>query len=167
MSNQQAVHNRQDLEKRLVELTKWLRAAGAEILVPGNGWEVLRYRADGHTHVIYADKAGKLTMGPGILVMLDAFQHGKPWSAGVKITRRRTIGPEKRTLLARDGDRCWLCGFQLGDDMSIEHLCSVIDGGPNHLSNKVLTHQDCNQRLGHQAVAEKVRMREREQGMTS
>lgn len=64
-------------------------------------------------------------------------------------------------LLARDGLCCWLCGTLLGDDITIEHLVPKLYGGPNHISNYVLAHSECNHYLGSLHVAEKIKEREK------
>lgn len=47
-------------------------------------------------------------------------------------------------LLARDGDRCWICGQKLGDNVTFDHYIPRSKGGVNALSNLRLAHRKCN-----------------------
>lgn len=145
--------------KRMDALREWLAAAGAEVLEPTNEWEVLRFRAAGVTSVVYKNRHGVLTTDKAATKALGAFFGGKPWSAGVASTRRRYTTDE-RTLIKRDGDCCFLCQQPLGEDITVEHLVPIVDGGTNHIGNKALAHARCNSAMGHKPVMEKIRMRE-------
>jgi 5-methylcytosine-specific restriction endonuclease McrA len=51
----------------------------------------------------------------------------------------------KRTLLARDGGLCWICGRAMpADDMSVDHVVELSEGGSNLLDNLRLAHGRCN-----------------------
>lgn len=152
--------NLHKLKNRLPAIHTWLTAAGAECLSPTNPWEVLRFRAAGATHVVYFNKKDQVSMTDATREILNAFFQGTHWSAGVAVARRKR-GVDETTLRARDGDGCFLCGEVLGDDATIEHLVPVVHGGPNHISNKVLAHQACNQRLGHLSLPEKLALRDK------
>lgn len=66
---------------------------------------------------------------------------------GESVTGRRR---RKRLakLLARDGDRCWICRRKLGADMTEDHYIPRSKGGTNALSNLRLAHRRCNQNRG-------------------
>lgn len=63
-------------------------------------------------------------------------------------------------LLVRDGRNCWLCGRDLGSDITIEHLVPAADGGGNELDNLVLAHARCNMAMGARPVEVKREMKE-------
>ena len=147
------------LRKRRAALLTWLRAAGAECLEPTNEWELIRFRAGAQTGIVYRNARDQITLVGPAREALAAFFGGAGWTAGVAIKRAR-LGPRVAALMERDGPDCWLCGKALGDDVTQEHLVPVGHGGPNHLSNLVLAHEECNRELGHLSVAEKVRLRE-------
>jgi hypothetical protein len=149
-----------NLPKRVANLNAWLTSRGAEVLAPTNEWEVTRWRADGETHVLYRRKTGFLSMSPAVEKAVFAFLGGKPWSAGVATPRRSRSSTEVRTLLVRDGDECFLCGHALGDDCTVEHLVALAHGGPNHIANKALAHERCNNLMGHLSLMQKIRLRE-------
>lgn len=148
------------LKKRLDPLRSFLTARGAEVLEPTNEWELLRFRADRITHVVFTNKRGTLSANERTKHIINCFSAGKPWTAGVA-TPRRHHGTDERALLKRDGDSCFLCRRPLGDDVTIEHLVPVVHGGANHIANKALAHAGCNMRMGHMSVMEKIALRER------
>lgn len=153
--------NLQKITKKLPALHAWLAGHGAEVLQPTNEWEVLRFKARGVTAVVYRTKAGQITFIGDAKEALQAFFTGGAWSAGVATARKQRRPVEVETLLRRDGDRCFLCRQPLGEDITIEHLVAVVHGGPQHIANKVLAHERCNQRMHHLSVMEKIAMRER------
>lgn len=147
------------LAKRLPALKDWLCERGAEVLEPTNEWEVLRFRAGYVTHVVYKNARGELTINMRTHHIIDCFLGGQSWTAGVAVERRR-YSTDERALLKRDGDRCFLCQLPLDSDVTVEHLVPVSQGGTNHIGNKALAHEACNQRMGHMSVMEKIRLRE-------
>lgn len=151
--------NLEKLTKRLPTLKEWLRSKGAEVLEPTNEWEVLRFRADYVTHVVYRNAKDALTINMRTRHIIDCFLGGKAWSAGVGVQRIRYT-TDYRALFKRDGECCFLCRLPLGHDATVEHLVPVVHGGPNHLANKALAHAECNSKLGHLSAMEKIRMRE-------
>jgi hypothetical protein len=148
------------LFKRQAALKAWLTSRGAEVLVTTNPYEFVRYRAASETHVLYRKGDGSFTVTKAVLTMVSAFLGNQAWSAGVATKRKARNPVEVRALLARDGEGCFLCGKPLGDDITVEHLVAVVHGGPNHIANKALMHEVCNQRVHHLSVFEKVRMRD-------
>jgi hypothetical protein len=156
------------LPKRQADLKAWLTSRGAEVLVTTNPYEFVRYRAAGETHVLYRKGDGSFTVTKAVLTMVSAFLGNQTWSAGVATKRKARNPIEVRALIARDGDRCFLCGAPLGDDITVEHLVAITHGGPNHIANKVLAHEACNKEMHHLSVMEKVRLREcRREGVAS
>lgn len=148
------------LPKRVDVFNAWLTARGAEVMLPTNQWEVTRWRANGQTHVLYVNRRGFLSMSDDVKKAVFAFLGQQSWSAGVATKRKPTKDVEIRALLKRDGDECFLCGLALGDDCTVEHLVSLAHGGPNHIANKALAHEICNNTMGHLSLMEKIRLRE-------
>lgn len=153
-------HTRHQLEKKLAGLKDWLSARGAQVLATTNPYEVVRFRAGQEVAVVYAKGNGQLTYQGLARKALNAFACNGAWSAGVAVKRVKRSADE-RTLLERDGPLCFLCCCELGDDITVEHLVSVAHGGPNHIANKVLAHERCNQRMGHLSVMEKIALRDK------
>ena len=70
--------------------------------------------------------------------------------------RRRLV----RALLARDGDKCWLCNRTMAaGDATLEHLIARARGGPDTLDNLALCHQGCNTHLKDRPLEQKLKMR--------
>jgi hypothetical protein len=139
---------------------KYLRAKGAEILEPTNPYELVRFRANGAIHVIYEGKRGISFVGESEKAY-NAFQNKGIWSVDIKKDKRRNLSVIKRTLIERDGDKCFYCKNPLEDDITVEHLLSMCHGGPNHISNYVLSHKDCNSKVGHLSIMDKIKIREK------
>jgi 5-methylcytosine-specific restriction endonuclease McrA len=65
-------------------------------------------------------------------------------------------------LLARDGDKCWLCSRPMKDEHeSIEHLVARSEGGTDDPENLALCHRGCNMHLANRPLPRKEKMRER------
>ena len=140
---------------------EFLSANGAEILTSTNKYEVARFKAIGVTSVLYCNKKGKLTYTGDFADAYKAFINGHKWEApGKNKTRIVKRSPKVRTLLERDGGNCFYCHEPLKNDITVEHLVSRAHGGPNHISNLVLAHQQCNADAGHLSAAEKIKLRE-------
>lgn len=150
--------NLSQLRKKLPQIKHWLAGAGAEVLEPTNPWEVLRFRSGAVTSIVYQDKKGWLTYTGDSVEALKSFANGKAWRAS-EATMRVKVSPLVKTIRARDGDDCFACAWPVGEqDASADHLVPLTAGGPNHVSNLVLMHRDCNMRCGHMSAPEKVRM---------
>lgn len=148
------------LRPRLQAFQDWLAARGAEVLVPTNEWEVARFKSGVSTGIVYRNGRGDITTQGAATAALKAFLNNLSWSAGVATTRTKKQ-VNVQALLQRDGDKCFLCGKPLGDDITRDHLVPVAHGGPNHISNLVLMHRACNVAVGHMPVMQKILMRER------
>jgi 5-methylcytosine-specific restriction endonuclease McrA len=144
------------IRKRLPAIKAWLSAAGAEVLESTNEWELLRFRADGQTCVVYTNKRDRLTMDTLTTRALTAYFNGTPWKAHVKVRPKRT-SVDELTIRKRDGDDCFYCCevVAIGEG-TIEHLVAVSHKGPNHISNKFLAHGPCNSRAGNQSAPQKI-----------
>lgn len=154
-----------DLRARLPALQAFIAGRGGEILAPTNEWEVLRFRAQGRVHTVSRQASGHILYGGDSAHAVRCWLAHLPWRGsdshrGQPGKRLRSLNV--RTLLARDGELCFLCGLPLGDDITEEHLVPVTHGGPDHLANKVLAHAACNKKMGHLPVMDKLRMRAEE-----
>ena len=154
------------LKKKVPEFQDWLVYCGAKILEPTNPWEVVRFRALGKVQIIYKNAKNEWNFTACDMEPVNAFLAGRSWSA-VKISPRKQRKPQEvLILLKRDGDNCFLCGFPMGDDVTVEHLLPISIGGPNHMGNYALTHSRCNELLGNKSLMEKIKLREHHQNWT-
>ena len=146
----------------------WIARCGGEVLVTTNEWEVVRFRGDGVTSIIYVNKSGTRSFTGRARAAWDAF---KTNDNAFRITKRpvglsqrqRKKAPIIRTLLDRDGHACFYCGDPFTDAQppTKEHLIPKPAGGPDHISNLFLACHACNTEAGHMSVPEKIRMRDR------
>ncbi|HEY9279507.1 MAG TPA: HNH endonuclease [Eoetvoesiella sp.] len=135
---------------------------GGEVLAPTSEWELVRFKANGLTAIIYRKATEQVTFSGGAKTAFDAFLRQKPWSAGNKTKRKK--GNQSvviQSLIRRDGRQCFYCGLETPDeDASVEHVVPLNAGGTDHMANKVLAHQLCNSEAGHLSVIQKVKLRE-------
>lgn len=141
------------LEARIV-------AAGGEMLAPTNPYEILRFRTSYGVGVVYRNKRGVETWNKQAEQARDHLDNRQGSFAPVQVRGRRKDAGTVNALLERDGNCCFFCRDQLGDDITVEHLVAIAHGGPNHISNLFLAHAECNQRAGHLAAPEKIAMRD-------
>lgn len=156
----------------------WLASEGAEIGVPTNPYEVVRYKAywrgttKAATHIVYAKENGLLTFTQGSLGHYRAFLDGAameqlPHTAPKKKPAKAPSSKKasKRVELAeRDGTDCWFCGKDMGADRTLEHLVPKSKGGPNTLDNYVLAHGACNRLAADMPLVEKIALRAKLRG---
>lgn len=154
--------NRDRVQKRLYAIKDWLTASGAEVLAPTNEYEIIRFRANGGTHIAYRKGNGNqsVTFTGEAEIALRAFFGGPRWRVDGKTGRgRRWATPEILALVERDGADCFACCWPVTPQTaSRDHLVPLASGGPNHIANMVLMHQDCNAHCGHMSAPEKIRM---------
>lgn len=161
---------------KTAEFAAWLAEYGAEVGIPTNPYEVIRYRAywcgskNAVTHVVYAKETGLLTFTSGSRDHYIAFLTGsqlldqRPRASEPVNPRPDKEGPTKASktrakLLARDGDECWFCGSAMRDDCTIEHLVPKSKGGGNRLDNYALAHAACNQKAADMPLVKKIELR--------
>lgn len=140
---------------------------GGEVLAPTSEWELVRFRANNLTAIIYTKANGSVTFHGGAKTAWDAYLRQNKWSAGNK-TKRKKGGQSVviQSLIRRDGHECFYCGRNVADDdASVEHVVPLNAGGTNHIANKVLAHRQCNSEAGHMSVIEKVKLREAKRSM--
>lgn len=151
----------QHFKKRSDKFRAWLSERGAQVLEPTNEWEVLRYKTDSGTSIIYTNKKGTLRFTGDSLVAWEAYRIGAPYRAGPVTPRINKGSPVLQALRKRDGDKCFYCMQEVSEeDESIEHFVSRTHGGPDHIANMVLAHIPCNALAGALSVMEKIKMRE-------
>jgi len=161
----------------VAKFAAWLAKEGAEVGIPTNRYEVVRYKAywrgatKAATHIVYAKENGLLTWTGGSLGHYRAFLDGapmgelpsvKPETTKEKPPSYRGLKQKRRDALAeRDGHDCWFCGKALGDDRTIEHLVPKSKGGPDKLANYALAHEACNRAAADMPLVEKIALREK------
>ena len=146
----------------------WIVERGAELLVPTNEWEIVRYRGGATTSVIYVNKTGKRTFTGRAQSAWDAFKASSSTyradlrEAGQAKSAYRT-SVTVRTIIERDGDVCFYCGepFSETRPRTKEHLVARTHKGPDHISNVFLSCSPCNSEAGHLSAPEKIRIRDR------
>lgn len=146
----------------------WLVERGAELLIPTNEYEIVRYRGGGETSIVYVNKTGRRTFTGRAQSAFDAFKARSP---GYRVDLR-LVGQSKaayrtsvliRTLIQRDGDVCFYCGEPFSENLprTKEHLVAQTHKGPDHISNVFLSCGPCNAEAGHLSAPEKIRLRDR------
>lgn len=144
---------------------KHLTAIGAEMKDPTNVWEVVRYKADGATHIVYMKANGALTYTGDSKAHYTNFLSNREQLKAVKTKKAAKPKPSRKhirdALRQRDGDTCWYCGCFVEGEGTVEHLIPRSAGGLNAMSNLVLAHQLCNQRAGSLHLSEKITLRAR------
>jgi 5-methylcytosine-specific restriction endonuclease McrA len=144
------------VSQKLAAFKIFLKARGADVLVATNEWELIRFRANNETSVIYSRKNGHVTFHNGSKAAWDAFVGNTSWR-GTVATRRTSTA--LKTLMIRDNGVCFYCINDVHiNDASEEHLLSATHGGPDNLANKVLAHKLCNSRAGHLDLFEKIKL---------
>ena len=145
------------------EFAAYLQSQDAQILPP-KSYEVLRYHHQKYgTAIVHHNKDGRIRFSD------VAWEHYKRFRSNVPLANPirtpRLLGHDKAqavaNLMHRDGPVCFYCGLFLGDDVTIEHILSSIDGGNNTSANCVLAHKRCNEAAGSLPVIYKVELRER------
>ena len=140
--------------KQRTRFKSWLIQQGGEVLPVTNEHEAIRFKGR-QTGVLY--KSGKVSNEYAREAIL-AFCQNKKWKGSPIKMKRKNYKRQKSFLLERDGDCCFFCGNELGDDITVEHLISLSSGGKNTLSNMVLAHEACNQQVSNKPIFEKVQI---------
>ena len=145
--------NNKKLIGNLESFEKWLIARGAEILPTTNEYELLRFKGK-EVGILY--KTGRVS-GAYAQDAINCFSRGRSWSGRpVNTGRKKTYISQKKAILKRDGDCCFYCMEKLNDDITLEHLIPITQGGKNILSNMVLCHEKCNQLMGDKPLVKKI-----------
>lgn len=151
--------------KKLEQFKAFIAASGGEVLAPTNPYEIIRFRSNGVTSVIYRNDRNEERRYVGeAREAWDAFNLNKTFRMA-KATRRKAgerMAPVDRAIIARDGETCFYCDdpFTVENPRTHEHLVSATAGGPNHISNLFHACRTCNVKVGHQSAPEKIRFRD-------
>lgn len=150
--------------KKIERLTleEFLEHGGATILPVTNPWEVVRFKTQRGTHVVYTNKQNNKTYSDDhAKEAYRAWHDGKAWLAKEKVSRR-SIRYLIEAIRKRDGDSCFFCSdpFTAQRLETVEHLLAITSGGSNAIANLALAHEDCNMKAGNMAVMDKIKMRE-------
>jgi len=153
----------------------WLARNGAEVGIPTNPYEVIRYRAydrsgaKAATHIVYSKENGLLNFQGSSREHYTLFSSGCDFLRPQALTTPTAVAPKaaklsktafaREKLLQRDGDECWFCGLAMGDDITIEHLVPKSAGGGNKLANYALAHARCNHLAADKPLIEKIELR--------
>jgi len=149
------------LTKKRESFEKFIVARGAQVLQPTNEWEVLRFRTHKGVSVIYRNSKETLTFTGDSFNAWQSFEKGVAWVAVIATKRSKKDWVIVETLMKRDGIDCFFCWQEMdAEDRTLEHLVPLAHGGPNHISNLVLSHSKCNGLAGSKSVMEKIRIRE-------
>lgn len=142
----------------------WLTQRGAIIEPATSVWEVLRVDTIDGKFIVYKNKKGVETWPDGLMDIVNAFREGRSIPLSPDQKKRKRLKHLVEEIAQRDGLYCWFCevGFLSTDsrEITIEHLVSLCHGGPNHLSNIVISCQPCNEKAGSISVSEKVKFRD-------
>jgi hypothetical protein len=157
---------------KTADFAAYLAQNGAEVGIPTNGYEVIRYKAfwqgsqKAQTHIVYTRDNGLLTYTGASREHYEAFQAGDalPETEATldekRVRRIKNTSGIRQKLRDRDGDHCWFCGgHTTATDSNVEHLINISDGGTNALANLVLAHTDCNTKAGNMTLAKKLELR--------
>lgn len=131
----------------------WLQQNGAEILPVSNQYEQIRFKG---SEIGVKYKSGKYSNDYAKNAFY-CYSNGKKWDGRpINVGRKNTYLKEKKEIIKRDGTACFYCGRLLEDDITLEHLIPLTAGGLNNLSNMVLAHENCNSKMNHKPLVEKV-----------
>lgn len=151
-------------EKQVERFKAWVAERGGEVLIPTNEYEVVRFRAERKTSIIYSSRSGNFTYTGDARKAWDAFEANESFrfvqraKADVRHQNRNVV---IRTLVERDGNLCFYCGASFDEERPTkEHLIPITAGGPDHLGNIFLSCLPCNRDVGHKSAPEKIRYRD-------
>jgi hypothetical protein len=143
----------------IITFKLWLQERGSEFYASTNPYEVLRFNTPSGVGLVFRnDKTAVSAANAAAKIAIKAFYENGPWRA-VDATKRIYISPQRKAIMARDGDKCVYCERIFTEEFSprIEHVVPVTAGGPNHLSNLALACEDCDKAVGTKSAAEKIR----------
>lgn len=140
------------IKKFLTEITE----RGGECFASTSPYELARFKTKFGVGIIYCGKKG-ISINPQAHAAIDHIStKAKGSLAPVVTTNRSKPAGAVLAIMARDGETCFFCGLDLGNDVTVEHLVSKTHGGPNHIANTFLAHTFCNASAGHMSAPEKV-----------
>lgn len=139
----------------------WLAQRGAEMLAITSQYEKYRFRCAHGVGVLYKSGGASHQF---VIDAYDCYASSKTWDGKPKTHVRTKKRSQKDKcidqLIERDGADCFFCGLPLNDDITIEHLLSIVHGGTDRIENKALAHGLCNKEADILSVAGKVALRD-------
>lgn len=133
----------------------FLRESGAEILDPTNPYEIVRFRTLNGVSVMYKGRRGYSFTGEASEAF-EKFEGKSIWR--IRSNSQKLKDKTMADLLCRDGSSCFFCAGT--NDLTIEHLLPISDGGNNNMKNLCLACSKCNQAVGNMSIIEKILYRE-------
>lgn len=136
------------------QFKSWLSKMGAVVVAPTNEFELVRFKTQNGTSIVYTGKRG-LTFTGEAETAYGRFMDGKPWKTVSRA--RKALRTRKAALAARDGKRCFSHGEKMTfDELTIEHLLSFSHGGSDNDNNLCLVCDPCNDALGNLPITKKI-----------
>lgn len=140
---------------KLEKFKTWLTKRGVVLLDPTNEWEVVRFKTDNGTSVIYTNKRDQLTFTGESEQAFNAWQKGRSWKPVDR--KRKSLRAKKAKIAARDGKKCFAHNAKMTfDELTIEHLLSFSHGGTDNMNNLALVCDPCNTELGNLPLTKKI-----------
>lgn len=140
---------------KLEKFKTWLGKRGVVILDPTNEWEVVRFKTENGTSVIYTNKRDDLTFTGESEAAFEAWKSGKSWKPVDR--KRKQLRAKKARIAARDGKKCFVHNAKMNfDELTIEHLLSFSHGGTDNINNLCLACTPCNDLLGNLPLTKKI-----------
>lgn len=138
----------------------YLEVQGAEILPSTNIYEAVRFKAGKDICVIYEKKDGRISFNNQYTTdIFNAFINNKKFK--VRDPNRSNISRLRRSLLSRDGNKCFYTGEEMQEEeITLEHLVPLSKGGVNNLHNLVLCKKSENHKMADKTLIEKIKYRE-------
>ena len=132
------------------------------MLVNTNEYELVRFKYDGVTSIIYRKESGSMTFTGESGAAYTAYSGNTEWKPKTKRSQIKKSSVIIRTIRERDGKNCFFCGKEvLQEDETKEHLVARVHGGPNHISNIFLAHKLCNVKADHLSAPEKIKIHDK------
>ena len=138
----------------------YLEVQGCEVLPVTNSYESVRFKAGSETCVIYEKKDGRISFGSKYATdIFNAFINNRGFIK--KNPSRNNTKRLKRSIIQRDGNRCFYTGVEMTEEeMTLEHLVPISKGGVNNLHNLVLCTKESNAKMGDKLLVDKIKFRE-------
>lgn len=155
------IFNKQN-EKKLLEFARWCVDQGCICESLTSDWEVLRINAHGKKLILYKNAKDVLNWPFELLQAYKAFCRNDTYKGFVqKFSERRSSATLRKRILQRDGTKCFYCGEEMGDDVTLEHILAIKHGGVNRIENLACCHEQCNKDVGHLSISQKIKYRDK------
>ncbi len=137
---------------------EFINKSGANILQPTNSFEALRFSCEEGVGVVYESNKSHISLTGSAITAYSFFIKKRQWIASKNYQAFEK--PEVREqLLERDGENCFYCKKHMQEDeITIEHILSVLHGGNDNIANLALTHKSCNLLAGSLPIVEKINL---------